>query len=114
MTKLMIEFEGRRWTLTDEASQSSYGEPVLVSDDGVQLRACEIAIAETMSETFGRFPPVTAYEIACRGCRNNGEDISSEDWLDVEAMLHRYATQWRQGGGYSPNGVGLVVGGPGK
>lgn len=42
MTHYFLIHDGVCYTLTDEASQSSYGEPVLVDADGRQYRAGEI------------------------------------------------------------------------
>lgn len=106
MTTLNIHFDDRDWTLTDEASQCSYGEPVLVSHAGEAFRAIETAIPEGRFDFFGiPIPPVPAYAIVCHGTRNDGEEISVEEWPAIEAMLDRYAAQWRQFGPPNINGL---------
>lgn len=97
MASLKISFNGRDWTLTDESSQSTYGAPVLVSDTGATLWATEIAIPEMADEIWGTRPAVPAYFVVCHGERNDGEDISAEDWPAIRALLDRYHAQWEAG-----------------
>lgn len=103
MASLKITFGDRQWTLTDQASQCSYGEPVLVSDDGAQLRAVEIAIPAHIDDILGPIPATTAYSIVCHGQRNDGQGFSAAEWSEIMPLLDRFAAQWQQ---FGPDAVG--------
>jgi len=49
MTTITIQFDGANYTLTDEASQSSYGEPVLVCPCGTQMRGVEVVVTQVIA-----------------------------------------------------------------
>jgi hypothetical protein len=103
MTTLKITFDDRNWTLTDEASQSSYGHAVLVSDNGDQMTPTEIAIPARPDPDgiFGELSPVTAHTVVCHGDRHHGKDISAENWPAVKALLAGFHNQWLQNRKYS-------------
>lgn len=96
MTEVKFSLNGRDWTLTNEHPQSSYGEPVLVSVDGVALHATDIAIPAESDEIFGEHPAISGYGVVMHGKRNNGEEISREDWPAVSALMNRYVKQWHR------------------
>lgn len=98
MTAVTFSLNGRTWTLTDEHSQSSYGEPVLVSDDGIALHATDIAIPAEPNRLLGigERPALSGYDVVMYGRRNDGKAISRDDWPAVSAMMHRYVNQWRR------------------
>lgn len=91
MTKLIYEHGNRDWILTDEASSCSYGEPVLVADDGTQMRATEVAyIAPAWFDEPGFEPtPITAWMIAGNRANCRSSTLSNEEW----EMTQRFRRQ---------------------
>jgi|WetSurMetagenome_2_1015567.scaffolds.fasta_scaffold353181_3 hypothetical protein len=94
MTSMIYDFDGRRWELTDEGSQCSYGEPCLIADDGAVFRAAEIVIQSGRDEFSGAgYADVTAYDVVAQGRRNNGAGIPSEEYHAFDEMLRRFVSQ---------------------
>lgn len=93
MTSLTIDFNGRRYILTDESPQSTYGNPVLVADDNRTFGPDEyVDLSGSGPFGFGEYPGATAYDAVSNGRR---QEISREDWPSISAMLHRFADNRR-------------------
>ena len=100
MTTITYSYLDRAWTLTDTSSQSSYGEPCLVSDANETFRATEAVIANYIDPEFsgsdtifaGVFAPrtVTALDVIQYGSR---EEIPSDQWPAAHRMIHRFMRQ---------------------
>ena len=73
MTAMQITHEGAAYTLTTEASASSYGRPVLVAADGTQYGPADVVavVPAYVDEIFGEQPAraLTALDVAHAGQR---------------------------------------------
>ena len=90
MTAMTIQFDGANYTLTDEASQSSYGEPVLVCPCGTQLRGCEAVAKQTIAGD-GLFADEVRVILA-RDVANEGAQtaVAGEAFRDAAGNLTDY------------------------
>ncbi len=94
MTTLTFRHNGQTYTLTTEASQSSYGEPVLVTPEGVQMRGGEIIgeVSEIPGDDF--FASVPARPLFARefvvGAQDTFEPIAGETIRDERGNLTAY------------------------
>lgn len=104
MTTIQITYNHSVYTLSDEASQSSYGEPVLVGPDGTQYRAGETVSVTDGNDIYralgGQPEPATAFEIVQRGehiaadeCNFRTDNGLTDYGRDTAAMFERFCRQ---------------------